>query len=254
MNEHIGAHVFKAGKELRGNYRKVLYIIANHSCVVSGVSWIGKGTIATELGTSEKTVTRAIDRLKKLGIIRQEILTADGMIFRYWVFNRFELSKELSSKLSMDEEAPSPTAPRVQTHFQSDEPKESKEPNNKHIVVEQHSIPISITQLLQRHKLSVNPSTIMRWLSSATEETIGNVINYAINKRVRNVIGYITAILIQGWTAPKPSSKPAQAQKSRDIVPHWITAEYRPSSTEQLNEEQKRQAAELLRELGEIVC
>lgn len=147
LNEHLSAHVFKAGKQLRGNYRKVLDILSQHAVCVSGVAWIGEDTIAKALGVCERTVKRAIDRLESLGIGRREIVTADGMTFRYFVFNKFELSAELSEELSEVESVTEPVVSTDEAAFSSAETKETRETKTDDEYINTYGNPIFVNSL-----------------------------------------------------------------------------------------------------------
>lgn len=94
MNDHIRAHIFAAGRKLHKNARAVLYLIARHSCVVSGVSWLNEETIAELLSVCTRTVKRAIDRIISLNIGRNEIVEVNGAVLRYFILHKFEVSTD----------------------------------------------------------------------------------------------------------------------------------------------------------------
>lgn len=51
--------------------RKLLRLLAGHSCKFVGVSWLKVDSMADALGVSYKTVQRALKRLKEIGIIKR---------------------------------------------------------------------------------------------------------------------------------------------------------------------------------------
>ena len=61
----------KLRQDVKRNLLLVLEYIKRHSCRFFGVSWKGKRKIASELGLSDKTITRLCQRLESLGIIQQ---------------------------------------------------------------------------------------------------------------------------------------------------------------------------------------
>src|SRR5699024_6058671 len=138
MNEHIAAHIFAAGKKLHKNARATLKMIANYSCVVTGVSWLNNDTIAEAIGVNERTVRRAKERIRLLGIGREEVVEINGMKLTYFVLNPFDMSvfcPEIVHEVSNDESDISPTATRDESQLFDDEPKEPSKPKDKKIVV-----------------------------------------------------------------------------------------------------------------------
>lgn len=57
--------------ELSETERKLLWLLAGHSCKFVGVSWLKVASMAKTLEVSSKTVQRALKHLKELGIIKR---------------------------------------------------------------------------------------------------------------------------------------------------------------------------------------
>ncbi|WP_406866888.1 helix-turn-helix domain-containing protein [Priestia megaterium] len=57
--------------ELSETERKLLWLIAGHSCKFVGVSWLKVASMAKTLEVSSKTIQRALKNLKELGIIKR---------------------------------------------------------------------------------------------------------------------------------------------------------------------------------------
>jgi DNA-binding Lrp family transcriptional regulator len=57
--------------ELSEIERKLLRLLAGHSCKFVGVSWLKVDTMANALEVSSKTIQRALKRMKELGIIKR---------------------------------------------------------------------------------------------------------------------------------------------------------------------------------------
>jgi len=57
--------------ELSETERKLLWLLAGHSCKFVGVSWLKVTSMANALEVSSKTVQRALKHLKELGIIKR---------------------------------------------------------------------------------------------------------------------------------------------------------------------------------------
>ncbi len=262
MNEHVSAHIFAAGRKLHKNARSILNMIAHHSCIITGVSWLNDETIADNLGVCPRTVTRAIDRLIMLGIGRREVVYHDGIMLRYFVLHRFELSPycpDIDSGLSSVESGTSPTAPKDEGTLPAAETLETKELVNNNVVVE---YPSAIIETLSRHDLTVNAATLKRWFSLATEEVIVHVIECALNRNgVRNVIAWITGVLQQGYVKertvtynPSVTTKRRQSVRSDelpDYVQRQIERQNEVQTVGELSEDKKRIVAELLAALGE---
>ncbi len=142
--------------------------------------------------------------------------------------------------------------------------------NKKNVVVEEPAriieYPSAIIETLSRHDLNVNAATLKRWLSLATEEVIVQVIEYAVNKAdVVSVIGYITAILMQGYVrtmegSPSVSKRyserkerrqQARSDKLPDYVQRQIERQNEPAIASEITEDQRLEAARLLAALGE---
>src|SRR5690606_2178066 len=99
-------------------------------------------------------------------------------------------------------------------------------------------------------------ATISKWFKLANEETLIAAIHEATNRSdIKNIIGYITRMLEQGYTPQVTSSKITKGRKNQ--LPEWIVkqselAYQKVTSKNELTEEQKQQALELLKQLGEI--
>lgn len=130
MNESINAHVFAAGRKLHKNARAVLYLLAKHSVMVSGVSWLNPETIANTLGIHERTVNRAYERLESLGIGYRKTVELDGMTLSFFIIRPFVLSidcPEFVSDLSQPKSGAEPVVPTVEGAFSTDETMEPVE-------------------------------------------------------------------------------------------------------------------------------
>jgi DNA-binding Lrp family transcriptional regulator len=57
--------------ELSETERKLLWLLAGHSCKFVGVSWLKVASMAKTLEVSSKTIQRALKHLKELGIIKR---------------------------------------------------------------------------------------------------------------------------------------------------------------------------------------
>lgn len=57
--------------ELSETERKLLWLLAGHSCKFIGVSWLKVASMAKSLEVSSKTIQRALNHLKELGIIKR---------------------------------------------------------------------------------------------------------------------------------------------------------------------------------------
>lgn len=103
-----------------------------------------------------------------------------------------------------------------------------------------------IKDFLAEKKMKVNKNTLTKWLQLADENTVIAAIEYTLNKsEVKTVAGYVTRILQAGFT-------PDLSTVDNNDLPEWITKQEVAATTEELTPEQKKQAADLLRQLGEI--
>jgi hypothetical protein len=129
---------------------------------------------------------------------------------------------------------------------QQNKHKVSSTPKEKDSVVVD---PSPLEELLQAKKLEVNAKTLSKWRSLDTEENIILAIEEALQRPgVKNLVGYITRTLENGY-----SSSQASGSVSKGQLPEWIASQQEVvASASELSEEQKRQAHELLRALGEI--
>ncbi|WP_096190001.1 helix-turn-helix domain-containing protein [Evansella halocellulosilytica] len=71
MNEAVRAHIDQHREQLNKTAVAVLNLLSRYSCVVKGVSWMKRATIAAQLDVSDKTVSRALKRLEDCGIIKR---------------------------------------------------------------------------------------------------------------------------------------------------------------------------------------
>lgn len=71
LNESVRLHIDNKRDYLNDRSIEVLFHLSKYSCVVKGVSWLKRATIAGHLGVSEKTITRSMKRLEENGIIQR---------------------------------------------------------------------------------------------------------------------------------------------------------------------------------------
>lgn len=103
-----------------------------------------------------------------------------------------------------------------------------------------------LKSFLAEKKIKVNKATLNKWLQMADEVTVIKAIEYTLNKDgVKTVTGYVTRILGAGFTEDIATGR-------KDRLPEWIAQQEVAATTEELSLEQKKQAEELLRALGEI--
>lgn len=114
-----------------------------------------------------------------------------------------------------------------------------------------------VVDLLSQKGIKPSIATINKWFKLANEENLIAAIHEATNRSdIKNIIGYITRMLEQGYTPQvKTNSKITKGKKTQ--LPEWIvkqseSADQKVSSKNELTEEQKQQALELLKQLGEI--
>jgi len=70
LNDHLRLHIDN-NAELSKSTVKVLKLLSRYSCVIKGVSWMKRRTIASHVDVSEKTVSRALKSLEQAGIIKR---------------------------------------------------------------------------------------------------------------------------------------------------------------------------------------
>ena len=111
--------------------------------------------------------------------------------------------------------------------------------------------------MLSQKGIKPSIATINKWFKLANEETLIAAIHEATNRSdIKNIIGYITRMLEQGYTPQVTNSKITKGRKNQ--LPEWIVKQSESSyqkvsdSKNELTEEQKQQALELLKQLGEI--
>lgn len=115
-----------------------------------------------------------------------------------------------------------------------------------------------VVDLLSQKGIKPSIATINKWFKLANEETLIAAIHEATNRSdIKNIIGYITRMLEQGYTPQvKTNSKITKGKKTQ--LPEWIVKQSEladqkvSASKNELTEEQKQQALELLKQLGEI--
>lgn len=134
--------------------------------------------------------------------------------------------------------------------------------NNKEITTlknqtEQKKTTNVVVDLLSQKGIKPSIATINKWFKLANEETLIAAIHEATNRSdIKNIIGYITRMLEQGYTPQVTNSKITKGSKNQ--LPEWIVKQSESAyqkvsdSKNELTEEQKQQALELLKQLGEI--
>jgi hypothetical protein len=115
-----------------------------------------------------------------------------------------------------------------------------------------------VVDLLSQNGIKATNTTINKWLKLANEETIISAIHEVLKRSdIQNVIGYITRMLEQGYTTPQTTTSKNKNPKVKNL-PEWIVKQLESAheevaaAQEDLTEEQKKQAVELLKQLGEI--
>ncbi len=133
--------------------------------------------------------------------------------------------------------------------------------NNKETIskqkIEQKKATSVVVDLLSQKGIKPTNATINKWFKLATEETLIAAIHEATNRSdIKNIIGYITRMLEHGYTPQVTNSKITKGRKNQ--LPEWIVKQSESvdqkvfASKNELTEEQKQQALELLKQLGEI--
>jgi hypothetical protein len=114
-----------------------------------------------------------------------------------------------------------------------------------------------VVDLLSEKGIKPTNATINKWLKLANEETVISAIHEALERPdIKNVIGYITRMLEQGYTSPQATASKTTKVK-KDNLPEWIIKQSELAHQEvavtqgELTEEQKQQILELLKQLGE---
>lgn len=69
LNDAINEHKRALSSPKLKNARAIFQLIAEHSCVYIGVSFLTQNSIAKKLGISSKTVQRAVDKLVEIGAV-----------------------------------------------------------------------------------------------------------------------------------------------------------------------------------------
>jgi predicted transcriptional regulator len=236
------------------------------------------GWMAAQLGMNRDTVSKYINELiDKCYIVRTRDRNEDGTFgdYMYVVYEVPELNPVvgISEDLGYQNDTLSDIKANMENPYMPTYAEESgtgdfrttntdvNKTNKKIVVVE---YPSAIIEALSRHNLTVNAATLKRWLSLASEEVIVQVIDYAVNqKSISNLIGYITAIMQQGYVrAHVPNGTPEQRQKSKrrdntkriEQLPSYIVdqlARGTDEETEDVGEDKLMRAERLLRALGE---
>jgi DNA-binding Lrp family transcriptional regulator len=215
MNAHVRAHVTLAGRKLNRNAKAVLDVLAKHSCVISGVSWLNTDTIAKKIGVCERTVRNIMKRLEALRIGQRKTVEVNGTELRFFVLNRFELEiyPEFSSDVSTQESEENPVISTVQAHFISNETKETKEihkkidNDKKNLSIEEQFIHIANEEGLQEKDRTEVLSRLYEFKNS-----IGSVAAY-IRKTIQN------AIAGKQKKQPKRSQKQVRKQANNPVIP-----------------------------------
>ncbi|WP_088032752.1 helix-turn-helix domain-containing protein [Evansella clarkii] len=71
LNEAVRNHLHINAATLNKTEVAVFKLLSRYSCVVKGVSWMKRATIAAHIEKSEKTVSRALKTLEDCGIIKR---------------------------------------------------------------------------------------------------------------------------------------------------------------------------------------
>ena len=132
--------------------------------------------------------------------------------------------------------------------------------NNNKDIISSKSQKNVVVDLLSQKGIKATQATIKKWSQLANEETILSAIQEAVDRPdIKNVIGYITRMLEQGYTCPQiTKSKNKKTLKETKNLPQWIEKQFDLTTQrvdylkQDLSEEQKQQAIELLKQLGEI--
>lgn len=134
MDENLSVHILAAGRKLHKNARAILDLHVKYSCIVPGVSWLGRATVAATLGVHERTIERAYERLESLGIANRVTVELGGMILSFLVIRPFVLSvdcPEFVSDLSQSKSSTEQVVPTVEAAFSPGETIETTESSNK---------------------------------------------------------------------------------------------------------------------------
>lgn len=211
------------------------------------ISWIAK-----QIGMNRDTVGKYVQELIDNGfIMRDRVRHDDGTFgdYEYTIYEEPAVSTCAGSTCAEDIRTTKTDKPLTKT-------------DKKNVVVEQAAniieYPSAIIETLSRHDLKPNAATLKRWLSLASEEVIVHVIEYAAGRNVRSIIGYITAVLQQGYVkersrAPRERHQPVKRDKLPDYVQRQIESQHMPQTVVgEISEAERQEAYELLRALGEI--
>ncbi|WP_391558942.1 hypothetical protein [Robertmurraya sp.] len=131
------------------------------------------------------------------------------------------------------------------------------EPNNvKENNVLKHNVLINnnvVDDLLNQYEIKVNKTTLSKWLSLADQETILEVVSTAIKKPdCKNVVGYVTRILTNGYTRPIPGSSSTTSKQKHRELPDYIVNQNNQATAAVINPDQQREVLDLFLKLGEI--
>lgn len=111
-------------------------------------------------------------------------------------------------------------------------------------VVDDH---VQIDFLLNNHGIKINKATLNKWRQLETEENILQALEETLKRKdIKNVIGYVTRMLETGFF-PTQNRIPSIKE-----LPSYIQKQTRETLKTKVNDEQKKEALELLFQLGEI--
>jgi hypothetical protein len=260
-------------------YEQMIYMVLRSFCNPRNNSAFPKYATLAKLGRmSERKAIDAVKGLIEKGLIKKEIrlkvtnhrkVTNDSNLYTL-VHPNEALSHLGSQDVQGAQRAPGgvhdmhpPGAQRAyeQNHLTKQNRIKSLNNNNKETIskqkIEQKKATSVVVDLLSQKGIKPTNTTINKWFKLANEETLIAAIHEATNRSdIKNIIGYITRMLEQGYTPQVTNSKITKGRKNQ--LPEWIVKQSESAyqkvsaSKNELTEEQKQQALELLKQLGEI--